>query len=116
MLEVVVWVFWFLLGAYAFWFLFGAKTFQPLSLDDLALTWKLHKHQAGCKAARIRELLVKNDQVVGFKCDCGYEYLQKRLITQKPHNQAHVERLAFTSKTTLANLVRQGSPSEDSFK
>ncbi|MFQ5758904.1 MAG: hypothetical protein ACE5IF_04435, partial [Candidatus Bathyarchaeia archaeon] len=60
-----------------------AKTFQPLTLDNLALTWKLHKQQTGCKASRIDSLLIKNNEVVGFKCGCGYEFLQKRLITQK---------------------------------
>jgi hypothetical protein len=54
-----------------------------LTLDDLALTWKLHKHQSGCKSSRIHDLLVRNDEVVGFKCECGHEFLQKRLITQR---------------------------------
>jgi len=85
MLDLLVWAFWFILGAYSFWFFSQAKTFQPLTLDDLALTWKLHKQQTGCKASRIHSLLTKNDNVVGFKCDCGYEFLQKRLITQKVH-------------------------------
>jgi len=74
---------WLVLGAYSFWFFFKAKTFQPLTLDDLALTWKLHKLQTGCRASRIQRLLLKNGEVVGFKCDCGYEFQQKRLITQK---------------------------------
>jgi len=86
MLNLLVWAFWFILGAYSFWFFSKAKTFQPLTLDDLALTWKLHKQQTGCTAPRIHSLLTKNDNVVGFKCDCGYEFLQKRLITQKIHN------------------------------
>lgn len=74
---------WFILGAYGFWFLFKAKTFHPLTLDDLALTWKLHKQQTGCTASRIYTLLIKNEEVTGFKCNCGYEFLQERLITQK---------------------------------
>jgi len=83
MLNLLVWAFWFILGAYSFWFFSKAKTFQPLTLDDLALTWKLHKQQTGCTAPRIHSLLTKNDNVVGFKCDCGYEFLQKRLITKQ---------------------------------
>ena len=74
---------WFILGIYIFWFLVKAKTFQQLTLNDLALGWKLHKHQTGCKASRIDSLLVMNDEVVGFRCSCGYEFLQKRLITQR---------------------------------
>ncbi len=83
MLELLLLASWLILGLYIFWFLFKAKTFQPLTLNDLALGWKLHKHQTGCKASRIDSLLVKNDEIVGFRCSCGYEFLQKRLITQK---------------------------------
>jgi hypothetical protein len=83
MLEELVFGFWFALGVYVFWFVVKAKTFQPLTLDDLALTWKLHKHQSGCKSSWIRDLLLRNDEVVGFKCECGHEFLQKRLITQR---------------------------------
>lgn len=85
MLEELVCGFWLALGVYAFWFLFKAKELQPLTLDDLALTWKLHKRQTGCKASCIHDLLVKNDEVVGFKCECGHEYIQSRLITQRAH-------------------------------
>jgi len=85
MLEIMAWAAWFLLGAYAFWLITKAKTLHPLTLDDLALAWKLHKHEASCKASQIHDLLVKKNEVVGFKCDCGYEWLQKRPISQKVH-------------------------------
>jgi hypothetical protein len=75
--------FWIALVAYAMWFFFRAKTFQSLTLDDLALRWKLHKRETGCTASRIHSLIKRNDEVVGFRCDCGYEFFQKRLITQK---------------------------------
>jgi hypothetical protein len=94
MLEELVCGLWLALGAYAFWFMFKAKEFHPLTLDDLALTWKLHKRQAGCKASCIHDLLVRNEEVVGFKCECGHEYVQKRLITQRPSIFAETGRLA----------------------
>ena len=78
-----MWGFWFALIAYFLWFFFKAKTSQPLDLDDLALTWKLHKKQKGCNASRIDSLMTENGEVVGFRCECGYEFIQKRLITQK---------------------------------
>lgn len=84
MLQELVCGVWLALGAYIFWYIVKAKDFQPLSLDSLALTWKLHKHQTGCKSSCIHDLLVRNDEVVGFKCSCGYEFLQRRLITQRP--------------------------------
>jgi hypothetical protein len=80
---MVLWGVLFLFGVYAFWLVFRAKTFQPLTLDELALTWRLHKSEVNCKASAIRDVLVRNDKVVGFRCGCGYEFLQKRLMSQK---------------------------------
>lgn len=83
LLEILLGGSWIALLAYFMWFFFKAKTSQPLELDDLALTWKLHKQQKGCKASRIHSLMTEDDEVVGFRCECGYEFIQKRLITQK---------------------------------
>jgi transposase-like protein len=83
MLEWLVLTFWLVLAAYAFWFLFRAKTLNPINLDDLALTWRMHKKEVGCRAKRIKNLITINNETVGFKCECGYEFIQKRLITQK---------------------------------
>jgi len=85
LLELLTLGFWATLAAYIVWYLFRAKTVQPLTLDDLALTWKVHKKQKGCTASRINSLIKENDEVIGFRCDCGYEFIQKRLITQKKH-------------------------------
>jgi hypothetical protein len=95
MLEIMAWGAWFLLGAYAFWLVSKAKTFQPLTLDGLALAWKLHKREAKCSASQINDLLVKNNEVVGFKCNCGYVFFQKRLITQKAHHRAQNKPLSI---------------------
>jgi len=83
LLDLLMWGSWFALLAYFLWFFFKAKTSQPLNLDDLALTWKLHKQQKECTASRIYSLMTENDEVIGFRCECGYEFIQKRLITQK---------------------------------
>ena len=74
---------WGALTVYVIWFLFGAKTFQPLTFNQLALTWRTHKQKTGCKASRIRDLLTRNNEIVGFECDCGSTFVQKRLITQR---------------------------------
>ena len=85
--------FWAALVVYMLWYFFKAKTVQPLTLDDLALTWKVHKQQSGCTSSRLHGSIKENDEIVGFSCDCGYEFVQKRLITQKP-----VENLPLVSK------------------
>ena len=83
LLYLLILGFWLTFAVYGFWYFFIAKTFQPLTLDDLALSWRLHKQQIGCTASRVPSLLTRNNEVVGFKCECGYEFRQKRLITQR---------------------------------
>ncbi|PVX24851.1 MAG: hypothetical protein CW691_06300 [Candidatus Bathyarchaeum sp.] len=95
-LYVLTFGFWIAFVAYLVWFFFKAKTVQPLTLDDLALTWKVHKQQTGCTSSRIHGLIKENDEIIGFSCDCGYEFIQKRLITQRPVEQ----------KATVKNMQR----------
>jgi len=85
LLYVLMFGFWIALAGYVLWFLFKAKTAQPLTLDDLALTWRVYKQQKGCNASRIHGLIKENDEVVGFRCDYSFEFIQKRLISQRPH-------------------------------
>lgn len=80
--EFLVPIVWIALLIFTIWFLFKAETDQPLSLDDLALSWRLHKQHNNCKTDRIKQLIKVNDEVVGFKCECGYEFRQKRLVSQ----------------------------------
>ena len=87
LLILFVGTLWLAFGSYIIWFFFKAKTVQPLTLDDLALTWKVHKRQKGCNASRIHGLIKGNNEIIGFKCECGYEFVQKRLITQRPQEQ-----------------------------
>ena len=79
--------FWIALVAYVLWYLFKAKTVQPLTIDDLALTWRVHKQRDGCNASRISSMIKEDGEVVGFRCECGYEFVQKRLITQNPQER-----------------------------
>lgn len=75
--------FWLVLLGFIVWYLFFAKTYQSVSKDDLAVRWKIHKTNSKCKSSKIEYLTIKNETVVGFRCGCGFEYKQKRLITQK---------------------------------
>lgn len=86
MLDFVVWGLWFGLGAYCFWFFTQAKRLEPLTLDDLVIIWKVHRQHAGCKAPISRlKPIIHNDsnEFSGFRCECGYQYLSKRLIVQR---------------------------------
>ena len=83
MIEILFGAIWTCLGVYIVWYFFKAETLHPLSSNDLTLTWQLHKTQTGCTASNIHTLHIKNNAIVGFKCNCGYNYIQKRLLTQK---------------------------------
>jgi hypothetical protein len=106
LLEMLIGGFWLALAVYCFWYFFLAKTFQPLTLEDLALMWRLHKLQAGCKASRIHSLIERNSEVVGFKCECGFEFQQKRLITQKVR-KARISREVAHSSESFAGKVEE---------
>ena len=89
--EILIALLWLGVTAYSIWYLFGAKTYHPLTLDNLALQWKLHKQKTGCKANQPKSMIEKNNEIIGFKCECGYEYRQKRLITQRVHNHTEAK-------------------------
>lgn len=83
MLELLVIGLWFALGAYGIWYLCKAKTCQPLTPNQIIWTWELHKRETGCDASQIHSLVAEDGIPIGFKCDCGYEFIQRRLITQR---------------------------------
>jgi hypothetical protein len=75
--------FWVALLCFIVWYLFFAKTYQSISKDELAVRWKIHKGNSKCVSKKIEYLTKKNEHIYGFKCGCGFEFKQKRLITQK---------------------------------
>jgi hypothetical protein len=86
MLDVLMWIFWFVFGGYSFWFMTRAKRSQPLTLDELVILWKIHKQQARCSVplSRVEPILdSRSNEFSGFKCECGYQYSSKRLILQR---------------------------------
>ncbi len=71
---------------YFCWYVFVGKTLQPVTTEQIDLMWRLHKTQSGCKGSRITDLLSYKEKVVGYKCECGYEFKQKRLLAQNVQN------------------------------
>jgi hypothetical protein len=101
LIEVLFGAVWTCLGVYIVWYFFKAETLHPLSGEDLTTTWQLHKNQTGCRASTIDTIHVKNDCIVGFTCNCGYNYMHKRSITQKPNSdsQPKINDLIKSDKT-----------------
>ena len=67
---------------YVAWILFSAKRTVPLTQEEIEMLWKFHKQKTKCKAKSVHEILSKK-KIMGFKCECGYEFKQTRLITQE---------------------------------
>ena len=68
---------------YYLWYSLFGKTKQPLTSNEVDLLFVVHKKQAGCTGTKISNLLLEKGKVVGFKCECGYKYEQKRLLSQR---------------------------------
>lgn len=83
MLDILFLAFWVILLCFIAGYLFFAKTYQSVSKDDIALRSTIHKNNSKCNSKKIEYLQQKNDCIYGFKCGCGFEFKQKRLITQK---------------------------------
>ena len=70
---------WTSFGIYALWYLTSAKDYAPLTVREAEFLWKLHRQFDQCKAKTWQRIMY-NGRIVGFRCECGYQYIQKRPI------------------------------------
>ena len=83
MIEIIAITLWVCFIAYAIWYFTSAKHYVPLTPREARLLWKIHKQTAGCYSKRWREIR-RGRKIVGFACECGYKYMQKRPIVASP--------------------------------
>jgi len=110
MLDLLLWIFWFILGANSFWFFTQAKKLRPLTLDELVILWKLHKQQTECDAPISKMEPIINTQsyeFVSFKCECDYRYLSKRLITQRDARKLNMFSQIRARKEVISEVARK---------
>ncbi len=79
MIEIIAITLWVCFTAYALWYLTSAKHYAPITPNEARLLWKIHKQTAKCNSKRWREIH-RGRKMVGFACECGYKYMQKRSI------------------------------------
>ncbi|MEM3566036.1 MAG: hypothetical protein QXK18_04095 [Candidatus Bathyarchaeia archaeon] len=79
MIELIAVILWVGFAAYATWYFTSAKHYVPLTPNDVRLLWKIHKQTTKCNSKRWREIH-RGRKLVGFACECGYKYMQKRPI------------------------------------
>jgi len=79
MIEFIVLAFWSVFGAYSTWFLGKAKQNVTLSPREAYILWSIHKRETGCNSPTYLHITHKKG-IIGFKCQCGHNYLSKRPI------------------------------------
>jgi len=68
-------------GFYIGYVLLSARNVVPMTREEAENLWKFHKETKCCKANSWKQI-IKKDELVGFKCDCGHKHVQKKhLVT-----------------------------------
>lgn len=69
---------------FIFWLITSAKRSMVIIIDEAQTLWKIHKKNDGCKAKKWQAIKRNGEKVKGFKCECGYKFIQKKpLVTEK---------------------------------
>jgi hypothetical protein len=80
-LNLSLWIFaptlWTCLVTYAAWFLARAKRYSSISPTVAKQLWTIHRHNDGCGGKKW-QMLTKGKNTIGFRCECGYEHVQKK--------------------------------------
>jgi hypothetical protein len=69
---------WTVFAAYASWLVFKAKRNVPITLQEAKTLWHIHKKESACKAHKWEPVSPRGELAKGFKCECGYKYVQKK--------------------------------------
>lgn len=76
---VLVPAMWLSLGFGIAWFLLAANRTVPLSDEEVEMLWKIHIRKTRCKAKKYKTITSRG-KPIGFKCECGHKYVQKKPI------------------------------------
>jgi hypothetical protein len=79
-LTNIVLTVWAFFTGYLVWYVTSAKHDAPITVNDARVLWKMHKQNTNCAGHKCRRITCKSGKVLGFECECGYKYTQKRLI------------------------------------
>ena len=90
-LKILMPTLWASLIAYATWYFTSARHHAPLTREEAKILWKIHKQENRCRARGWREIKRK-EKIIGFKCECGYKYIQNRPVTANtPTEKEHIQ-------------------------
>jgi hypothetical protein len=68
------------LGIFGILCLAAVKRKVPITPEDAKVMWTFHKQNGTCKYRNWHLLRRKKGKVIGFQCECGYKYTQKKPI------------------------------------
>ena len=95
MFETLLFTSWVCFALYTIWYLTSAKHYAPLTVDEAKMLWKIHKQNISCDSRMWREIR-RGGKIVGFACECGYNYTQKRpIVTNTPAPDIHPQESIF---------------------
>jgi len=83
MWEILALGLWTTFVIYVTWYCTSAKYNAPISQNEAKLLWKIHRQNKKCAARRWREIKHQS-RIVGFECECGHKYMQKRPVVASP--------------------------------
>jgi hypothetical protein len=49
-----------------------------ITLNEAKVLWVLHRKTAHCEGHKWQPLKRQKDKIIGFRCGCGFQYVQKR--------------------------------------
>lgn len=67
-----------------------AKRSVPITVNDAKVMWAMHQKTAHCRGHKWKPIKLKKDKIVGFRCECGYTYTQKRPLVCRSIKQGGV--------------------------
>jgi hypothetical protein len=80
MMEFLVFAVWSFFGGYSTWLVGKAKQNVTLSPKEAYILWSVHKREAGCNSPTYTHIIQPKKGIIGFKCQCGHNYMSKRPI------------------------------------
>jgi hypothetical protein len=83
MLEIIAIILWCSFTLYLIWYATSAKHYFPITDKEAKILWKIHKQNINCNSTKWRKIK-RNNKIIGFACECGYEYIQKRPLVINP--------------------------------
>ena len=65
----------------------------PITVNDAKVMWMMHRKGTHCSGHKWEPIKGKKDKIIGFRCECGHKYTQKRpLVCSAPkHHEEHSE-------------------------